>query len=198
MTEKLGLRYLNRDVSVSVSPYGYYYGFNESIYRGIKIRNRVVARLDIVSGMKRFFTEQTLASYRKVIFDVMSGIHLNKGFLSDLFSLLYKVDIQFKRYLTEVVYESSDLESMSLYSKIVYQDMREEYRRIVGKLDKSLSDSRCIYMFDVDGYYYVAVPDSNVSINISIDCKGEVLSHAEVWNGKFSKNREAVYGCMVR
>ena len=143
-------------------------------------------KLDVISLMTEMFTCDSLSKYRKTIFNIMSGTMLDDDNLSKMFTCLYIADAVFKKYLTELLYFETDLQSKCPYIAIV-SSFRREYLREVGWLKSITGAQGCKFIIESEGYLYVAVPDRLFELVLPVQVKEEIVSYGKIWSGEIRR-----------
>lgn len=180
------LPYLHELTNMYKTRFGYAVIEKCELYRGVYIRNRVVARLDILRMVKGVVDDEIFKKYRSMIFRLMSGMLKDDEVISKVMSELYVCDRTFKNYLGELYYFDSDTDKKSLY-RIMIERFKKEYLDAEDYVLGSLNTQRAKILFESEGYDYIAVKDEYGSLYLQEEIEMEVLSHGKIWDNKVER-----------
>lgn len=182
----MNLLYTKNTFSENRTRYGYrvIQGIEDE-YRNCFVRNNVVIRVDVLSGMNRLLTQETIEKNRDCIFSIFAGEETNAEKVSRLLKWMYSTDLQMQKYLTTLAYSNEKvLEERSLYTILIIE-FSKGYKDSVDRIEKQFVNQGCSYICESRGYIYFGVRDKNVEVYDRLNVRKEVLSYAKIWNGKF-------------
>lgn len=159
-------------------------------YNNKSIRNRVILRFDVISGLTNIFSKESIKEYRDVIFNLIAGQFMDEDKTS-IIKDFYKIDKVFHKYISVIFYFDERMETMP-YVKILNDSLLQEYRDIVELIDNSMHNQRCKCFMESNGYLYIAIPDESFTLKIPGEFNEEVLSRAKVWNFDFERYQPKV------
>lgn len=185
------LPYLHMQTTMTTTPTGLIEIKGIQHYQNACIRNRVICRLDILVGLNKYFSDDTLSKYREIVYSIISGNQHDKEKIAQIFKALYLDDEVFRRMLGEIVYFSNDLETVSLYLAVMRR-LLKEYNQQKTKIYKAFENVKTKVLFESNGFVYIAPKDEFGAKAIPEGYKEEVVSSARVWQGDFTYIRSEV------
>lgn len=182
----IDLPYIHVNGAVKQSPYGFQEVEEVKYYDGVKIRNRVVVRLDVIKGLTDAFSEETRNKFRMVVYNIIAGNVTDQLQVSDILKALYVGDETFRAFLGEIVYFDTNLENEPLYDVLV-KKLLMQYRERRDFLNQFVQNMNYKQLIESKGYLYITVSDVSQVATVPNDCGEEVISRASVWNGQFKR-----------
>ncbi len=152
-------------------------------YEDACCRDKVIVRVDVLSGLTKMFSESILKKYRAVVFRLIAGLY-SKESVPDVMETLFYNDNKFQAWLGEVYYFTQEL-----YKKSVWQVFVEEARSLYDKVVKNIVELNSMgYAYESCGYIYFAVKDScDTKFKMLKGISSEVYSCAKVWSGNIQE-----------
>lgn len=153
-----------------------------SVYPGIneiyatKIKNKVIARVDLISALSDCFSIDLLTKYRDGIIKLAQG-QLNRDMIPDILTAFLEEDITFRYGINKLFNECppdmtfGDYITVGLANRLIA--MRDSIREtFTGRPEFLICES--------DGYAYISYPDTEGFIFDEYPC--EVISYAKKRN----------------
>lgn len=169
-----------------VTRYGYSMVEGVEKYRGVRCRNNVVIRVDVLSKLTNCFNEAFLTQYRQLVFSFMSGQVLDPDTLVQIIQCFYVQDNTFKMYMGEI-FHFKDNEGKSLYNAVI-DDLLLQYKRAINPLLESISERGYKRIVISEGYVYFSIPDEyNAKVVLPRGYRKEIVSYAKNWPGTFEE-----------
>lgn len=178
--------YIGTPIYFGKSPYGYEEVSGLENYVDASPRNKVVYRLDMLYAINDMFEESTIDKFRNVIYGMVSGNIKDKVKLAELFKELYLFDKKFHIWCGAAVTFEGAGQTKSLYAVFI-DSVRLRMMICRKSLDKFYSVNVGHILYESKLYLYVGDDDNTASKVIPKALKGEVLTNAKKWNGKFSR-----------
>lgn len=179
------LPYLHQSVIESDTLHGYLHVEGLDGYKDVYIRNRVIIRIDVFSGMTDIFSEDIIREIRTVVFNTMAGVTRDKEMISKVLTALYLEDKTFRKFIGELYYFNED-RTISFYEHIT-SSVRTKYTRRVDEICDLLQGTGAKVIVESDGYLYISYKDSPESYLVPSGYKREGVSRAKIWKGDFSE-----------
>lgn len=193
---KIKLMYLTETYAEEgESPYGYPEVYGIEQYNGAVCREKIVIRMDLLKGLHKFFSEESLCRYRGAIYRIIAGYIQEEEKLEGLFNELFKQDHTFRVWLGTVYYFSDVLEKMPWYSYLI-DSVKEAIKETRDALMKHMGGGATFVAIS-RGYIYFAAKDTCREIHVPEGYGEEVVSYAANRQCIFKADRQALYHTMV-
>ena len=181
MIDIIKLLYINQNVEAILTPTGLWEVPDIKLYHGTNVRNRVICRYDIISGMTDCFSKESIKDYRLILWKMLAGdIKLEQ--LSKALKVLYKEDETFNLWLTNL-YEFNDDVATKPFRAVIEQELIKVFQKNLSTLEAQCIRNAYRTIQTSEGYYYFSVPDCESPIKVPDDFELEVVSSAKVWDG---------------
>lgn len=152
----------------------------DDIYAETKMRNRVVAKIDLFEMMRDTFTAETVSEYRDVLLMIAEGEVEDAQLLSNALKELYLSDPAFKKKLKQLIDECPPDEIIGEY---IEQALANRFIQLEQEYKSAFRNKDEVVVCVSHGYLYYSFSDDEEGPMLPFRVESEAVSNAKKWQG---------------
>lgn len=177
------LKYTKTNISVCTYNTGIKDYINiDNIYRGSKLRDKVIYRVDGIRYLNKYFTDENITKYRAAFLSIIKDEITDPINLSEVIKKLLDIDNVFSEQIINIYHSCPE---DNIFGKYLVQAMADCVLNAEKEYIKCFRESNTCVVGMENGYIYFAFDDNYYGPLVPSHINGEVVSYVKNWSGEF-------------